>query len=95
MQPYSLLLAQQTLLLQILHNLPHTILNTLKITPDSNLRILRRLVRRTNARELWDLALPRLLVQALGIARLSDFERDVNEDLDEGEGLVGARGHGV
>jgi hypothetical protein len=95
MQPCSLLLLQQPLLLQILHNLPHTILHTLEITPNSNLGILRRLVRRTNARELWNLALPRLLVQALRIARLGNFERDVDEDLDEGEGLVGARGYGV
>jgi len=57
--------------------------------------LLRRLIRRTNARELRNLALARLLVQALWIARLCDLERYVDKDLDEGERLVGARGDGV
>lgn len=59
------------------------------------LRLLWRLIRRTNARELRDLSLARLLVQALWIARLGDFKRDVDEHLDEREGLVGAGCDGV
>jgi hypothetical protein len=90
-----LLLLQQPLALQILRNFPHTILNTLQITADMNLGLLRRLIRRTDARKLWDLALPRLLVQALWIARLCYLEREVDEDFDESEGRVGARGYGV
>jgi hypothetical protein len=60
-----------------------------------NLRILGRFIRRTNARELGDLALPRLLIQTLGIARLGNLQRDVDKHLDEREGLVGSGGHGV
>lgn len=59
------------------------------------LRLLRCLIRRTDARELWNLSLARLLVQALGIARLCDFQRDVDEDLNEGEWLVVASCYGV
>lgn len=58
-------------------------------------RVLRRLVRRADARELGDLAFARLLVQAFGVARLSYLEREVDKDLDEGEWRVGARRYGV
>ena len=90
-----LLQLQQSLTLQVLHNLPHAVLHTLLVTPDVDLGVLRRLIRRADAGELWDLALPRLLVQALGVARLGDFKREVDEDLDEGEWGVFAGGHGV
>ena len=60
-----------------------------------HLRILRRLIRRTNPRELFNLARLGLLVQALGIALLGDVEGDVDEDFDEGEGRVGVLGVGV
>ena len=60
-----------------------------------NLRLLRCLVGRADAREFWNLAFPRLLVQALGIACLGDFEGQVDEDLDEGKGRVCAGGYGV
>jgi hypothetical protein len=76
---------QQPLALQVLHNLLDAILYALQVTPDVNLRLLRRLIWRTNTRELWNLALPRLLIQTLWIARLRDLERNVDEDLDESE----------
>jgi hypothetical protein len=93
--PLLLLQAQQALALQVLHDLPHTVLHALQVAPDVDLRLLRCLVRRADARELWNLALSRLLVQTLGVARLGNLERDVDEDLDESEGLVRACGHGV
>jgi hypothetical protein len=49
-----------------------------------NLRVLRRLIRRADACEFRDLALPRHLVQTLWIARLGDFEGQVDKDLDKG-----------
>jgi hypothetical protein len=79
---------QQPLTLQILHNLLNAILHALQITPNVNLRLLRRLIRRADARKLWNLALPRLLIPALRVARLCNLERDVDKDLDESEGLV-------
>lgn len=42
-----------------------------------------------DARELLDLAGPRLLVEPLGVAFLGHVDRDVNEDFDEGNGLGG------
>ena len=60
-----------------------------------HLRILRRLIRRTNPRELFNLARLGLLVQALGIALLGDVEGDVDEDFDEGQGRVGVFRVGV
>jgi hypothetical protein len=83
-----LLLLQKPLTLQVFHNLHNTILHTLLIAPNMDLRLLGRLIRRTNPRKLLDGALPRLFIQALGVARLSYFERQVDEDFDEGEGLV-------
>lgn len=89
----TLLQLQQPLPLQILYNLPNCILHTRLIALNLNLRVLWRFVRRTDTRELWDLALARLLVQALWVARLGDFEREVDEDLDEGQrGVVRVRG---
>lgn len=52
---------------------------------DMNLRILRLLVRRTDTRELLDLARPRLLIQTLGVTLLGLFDGDVDEDFDERE----------
>lgn len=86
---------QQPLALQILYNLPHAVLDTLLITPDVNLGILRRLVRRADAGELWNLALSCLLVQAFGVTRFSNLEWQINKDLDKCQGGVGAGGHGV
>jgi hypothetical protein len=57
-----------------------------------DLRAEGRLVRRRDARELLDLARPRLLVQALGVALLRYFERDVDVDFDERQRLVALLG---
>lgn len=50
---------------------------------DLDLRLLRLLVRSTNASELLDDTLASLLVQALGISLLRNLDGDVNVDLDE------------
>lgn len=60
-----------------------------------HLRLLRRLVRSANARELLDLARARLLVQTLGIALLGLGDGDVDVDFDEGQRAVGVLGVGV
>ena len=73
--PNLLLLVQQSPALQIIYNLLDAVLDALLVASDMDLGILGRLVRRTDARKLWDLALSCLLVQALGIARLGYFER--------------------
>ena len=53
-----------------------------------DLRVGRLLVRSRDASELLDLAGTGLLIQALGIALLSNLEGHVNEDLDERDRLV-------
>lgn len=53
------------------------------------------LVRRTDARELGDLALASLLVQALGVALLGLLDRDVDPDLDEGNAGLAAGSLGL
>lgn len=89
-------LRQQPLLLQIPHDLHHALLDAHLVGPEVNLGGLRRLVRRADAREVRDLARARLLVQALGVALLGHRDGDVDENLDEGDGLVGgAAGGGV
>src|SRR5262249_4007273 len=45
--------------------------------------VARRLVRIVNPREVLDLAAPRFGVQSLGVTLFADFQRRVNEDLDE------------
>ena len=62
---------------------------------DVDLGILRRLVRRADARELLDLTRARFLVQTLGIALLGLLHGDVDEDLNEGQRRVGVLGVGV
>lgn len=62
---------------------------------DVNLRVLRSLVRGTDARELLDLTSLGLLVETLGVTLLGFFDGDVNEDFDEGEWGVGVLGIGV
>jgi hypothetical protein len=60
-----------------------------------DLRVLRSLIRCTDARELLDLARLRLLVEALRITLLRYIDGDVDEDFDEGEGRIGVLGVGV
>lgn len=81
-------------MLQVLCNLPHSILNASLGALDQNLWVLRSFVRRADARELGDLALARLLVEALWIAGFGDLERDLDVNLDEREGLIGGVGAG-
>jgi hypothetical protein len=84
---------QQALLLEIFDDLAHCILDARLVALDLDLRALRGLVGRADAGEVGDLALPRLLVQALGVAGLGHLEREVDKDLDEGKRLVvGVRG---
>lgn len=93
--PHLLLKLQQPPLLQILRDLLNRLFHALLITADINLRVLRGLIRAANTRELWNLTRARKLVQALGIAGLSDLERQVDKDLDELEGRVVALDFGV
>jgi hypothetical protein len=79
---------QQPLRFQIVDNLLYRLFHALLVTPDCNFGILWCLIRRTDARELWNLALTRLLVQTLRVALLGLFERDVDEDFNKGERLV-------
>jgi hypothetical protein len=87
-KPIHLSQLQQVLLLQIRHNLPHRILHTRLLTVNQDFRLLRLLIRRTDARELLDLARARLLVQSLGIPLLRRLYRYVDENLDEGQGFI-------
>lgn len=73
----------QAPLMQVIHNLPHTLLHALLIRPNRHLRSVRSLIRRTNTRELLDLAGSSLLVQSLGIPLLSDLNRHLDVYLDE------------
>jgi hypothetical protein len=81
---------QQPDLFQPRHDLRHTFLHGVLVRANRDLRVQRRLVRRRDARELLDLAGPRLLVQALGVALLGHLEGQVDVDLDEAERLVRA-----
>jgi hypothetical protein len=97
MSPLHILLltAQESILLQILGNLDHAVLDTLEITPDMDLRILRCLVRSADARELRNLALSRLLIQALRISCLSHLQRNIHKHLHKRKRLVVARRNSV
>lgn len=59
---------------------------------DGDLGLGRLLVRCRDACEVLDLTSASLLVQALGVTLLGDLERDVDKDLDEGNGLIFAAG---
>lgn len=72
-----------TLLIQIRDNLPHGLLHADSIVPDMNLRLNRRLIRRTDARKLLDHPLPGLLVQTLGIPLLRHLDRHIDIHLHE------------
>lgn len=63
-------------------------LNGVLVRLDRNLGVQRLLIRCRDASELLDLASAGLLVKALGVALLSNLEGHVDEDLDEGDGLV-------
>jgi len=75
LRSFLLLQLQQPLRLKVLHNLLYALLDTLLVTPNVNLRVLRRLIWCADACELRNYAFPRLLVQALGVARLGNLKR--------------------
>lgn len=82
-------LFQQSLLLKILGNYHYSLLHARLLAMDVDLRLLRSLVRRTDASELLDLSCTSLLVQTLRVALLGLLNRDVDEDLDERERRLG------
>lgn len=55
---------------------------------DSDLSVLRLLVRSRNAGEILDLTSASLLVKTLGITLLGNFEGHINVDFDEGDWLI-------
>ena len=73
------------MLLEILRNDQHSILDRRLLGMDMDLRVLRCLVRCTDSREFFDLARLGLLVQTLWISLLRLLNRDINEDFDERE----------
>ena len=69
---------KQLLLLEVLHNLHYFLFNTLLSTLYDYLRILRLLIRSTNACEFLDLAFPRLRIQPFRVSRLRHRERNMH-----------------
>ena len=86
---------EQPLVLKIVHNLPHGILDAGLVALDLDLGALGCLVGGADAGELGDLSFSCLLVEALGVACLGHLEREVDKDLDEGERLVVGVGGGL
>lgn len=86
-------LADVAFLSQIVHDLCDTLFDAQLIRPNGDFGRLGSLVWRRNASEVLDLACTSLLVQAFGVSLFSLLQRDVNEDLDEGESVIaGLRG---
>ena len=79
----------QALVLQILRDESHTLLDARLLRVNMNLRILRRLVRSTDAGELFDFTRFGLLVQSLWVSFLGLLDWNVDEDFDEGQGRIG------
>lgn len=88
-------LLQQTLLLQVVGDDLHGLLDAGLLAVDVDLRVLGSLVGRTDTSELLDLAGASLLVQTLGVALLGLLNGNVNEDLDEGKRSLAVLGVGV
>jgi hypothetical protein len=82
---------QVPLFLQMPNNDLHGILHTRLSTLDVNLWLQWLLVRRTDSRELWNLALPRLLIQSFRVPLLGHFYRNINPHLDKGHPTFTAR----
>lgn len=74
---------EEVLGLKILDDFGNGFLHAKLISPDVNLGILRRFVRRRYASEVGDLSGPSLLVQSLRISLLSDLDRYINKNFDE------------
>lgn len=83
-----LFLVEITLLIEPLDDLGDTLLDRVLVSLDSDFGLLRLLVRCRNASEILDLTSAGLLVKALGVALLGDFEGHIDVDLNEGNGLV-------
>lgn len=87
-----LFLVEVALLVKPLDNLCNTLLDRVLVGLDSDLSLLGLLVRSRDTSEILDLASASLLVETLGVTLLSNLERHVNVDLDEGDGLLAALG---
>lgn len=83
-----LLLRQIPIGIQILNNLPHSLLNRQIIILNMNLGLLRRLIRRTHTSKLLNNAIPGLLIQTLRIPLLSHLNGDINVDLQKRQPLI-------
>ena len=81
---------QQTLRLEVLHNLHHRLLYILLVGVKVNLCVLRCLIRRRimNTGKVWDFAGTSQRIKTLWITFLGDFERNVNVNLNERDWLV-------
>jgi hypothetical protein len=86
---------QQSLILQVLRDDHNRLLHACLLRVDVDFWILRCLVWRAYACELLDLTRFGLLIEALRVTLLSFFDRDVNEDFDEGKRCVGVLGVGM
>ena len=75
--------SEQSLLLKIGNNNLNRLFHRRLVAPNMHLRLQRLLIRRTYARELGNLSLPRLLVQAFRIPLLRDLDRYINPHLNE------------
>lgn len=82
--PHSSL--DDSMLLQVLGNKEHSLLNAGLLRVDVDLCVLWCFIWSTDTSELLDLASSRLLVQALRVTLLSFLNGNVNEHLDEWEG---------
>jgi hypothetical protein len=76
------------MLLQILNNLHHCLLNTDLRTLDMYLRPLRLLIRCTHAGKLLDFPSSCFLIQTFGIPLLRDLDGDIDINLDKRQALA-------
>lgn len=81
---------QQTLRLEVLHNLHHRLFYTLIVGVKVNFCVLRCLIRRRimNAGKVWDFAGTSQRIKALRVTFLRDLERNVDVNLNERDWLV-------
>lgn len=82
-QPQASLVAEKTLLFEVLGDDNNGLLDTSLLGVDVNLRLLRCLVRCADTSEILDYTGPGLLVKTLGISLLGLLNRNINKDLDE------------
>lgn len=79
---------QQPVIFKVLRDDHDSLLHTRLLRVYMDLRVLWCLIRRTDTSELLDLASFGLLVQTLRISLLCFFNRNINEDFDEGQWRV-------